>query len=88
MEPKETAIARQRLGKHALAAMDTHATMDELLEAVFIMRSMPRLYKEGSELVSGWMSESQQSVPSRGGGGTSGNQTPPRVEEEAPFQNT
>jgi hypothetical protein len=30
-----------------MAATDTHATIEELLEAVFFVRSVPRLYKEG-----------------------------------------
>jgi hypothetical protein len=29
-----------------MAATDAHATMEELLEAVFSVRSVPRLYKE------------------------------------------
>jgi hypothetical protein len=29
-----------------MAATDTHATIEELLEAVFTMRSVPRLYNE------------------------------------------
>jgi hypothetical protein len=40
------AVAREWLGKHASAATDMHATIEELLEAVFSMRSMQRLYKE------------------------------------------
>jgi hypothetical protein len=30
-----------------MAATDMHATIEELLEAVFSMQSMPRLYNEG-----------------------------------------
>jgi hypothetical protein len=29
-----------------MAATDKHATIEELLEAVFAVRSVPRLYKE------------------------------------------
>jgi hypothetical protein len=33
-------VARQRPGKHVPAVTNTHATMEELLDAVFSMRSM------------------------------------------------
>jgi hypothetical protein len=46
VEPEETAIAGQHHGKHMSAAMDTHATVEELLEAVFSVWSMPRLHGE------------------------------------------
>jgi hypothetical protein len=42
----DAAIARQRLGKHALAATDMQATIEELLEAVLSMRSVPRLHSD------------------------------------------
>jgi hypothetical protein len=32
-----------QLDKHVFMAMDTHATMEELLKAMFSMQSMPRL---------------------------------------------
>jgi hypothetical protein len=35
MEPEETAVARQEVGKHVPAAMNTHAII-ELLDAVFL----------------------------------------------------
>jgi hypothetical protein len=38
VEPEETAVARQWLGKHAPAATNIHATTEELLDAVFSMR--------------------------------------------------
>jgi hypothetical protein len=38
MEPEETVVSRQRLGKHVLAANNTHGTTEELLDAVFSMR--------------------------------------------------
>jgi hypothetical protein len=38
-EPEGTAIARKRRGKHVPTETDTHATIKELLEAVFSMRS-------------------------------------------------
>jgi hypothetical protein len=44
----ETSLAaRQRLYKHVSAATDTHAKIDELLKAMFSMRSVRRLYSEG-----------------------------------------
>jgi hypothetical protein len=42
VKPEEVATARQRLGKHAPMARNTHATIEDLLEAVFSMRSMLR----------------------------------------------
>jgi hypothetical protein len=44
MELEETAVARQLLYRHMSMAMDTHTTMEALLEAVFSMQSVPRLY--------------------------------------------
>jgi hypothetical protein len=57
VKPAEIAITRERLCKHAvarqwlssrhmMAATDTHATIEELLEAVFSVRSLPNLYNE------------------------------------------
>jgi hypothetical protein len=40
VEPEETAVAMQRLGKHVPAATNTHATTQELLDSVFSMRSV------------------------------------------------
>jgi hypothetical protein len=40
---EETAIARQRLGKHAATAADTRAKVKELLDPVFSVLSMLRL---------------------------------------------
>jgi hypothetical protein len=40
-EPEETAVARERLGKHVPAAMDTHAAIEKSLETVFSVRSVP-----------------------------------------------
>jgi hypothetical protein len=46
------AIAWEQLDKHVSVAMDVHTTI-ELLEAVFSMQSMLRLYNEDtSQLVS------------------------------------
>jgi hypothetical protein len=46
VKPAGTAVARELLCKHArcqaMAATDTHAAIEELLEAVFSERSMPR----------------------------------------------
>jgi hypothetical protein len=63
--PEETAVARERLGKHASSVTDTHAAIEELLKAVFYMRSVPRPGTEPN-------SESESGVvvrPSPPGGG-------------------
>jgi hypothetical protein len=39
-KPEEAVVSKQRLGKHAPAAIDTHAAIEELLEAVIFMRSV------------------------------------------------
>jgi hypothetical protein len=36
-----TAVAREQLGKYVPAATDTHATIEESLETVFSVRSVP-----------------------------------------------
>jgi hypothetical protein len=51
MKPAETAVVRERLLKHARcrhlkAETDTHATIEEMLEAVFSVRFLPSLYNE------------------------------------------
>jgi hypothetical protein len=53
VEPEEMAVARQWLCKHVSMATNsrdattyTHATLEEMLEAVFSVGSMQRLYKE------------------------------------------
>jgi hypothetical protein len=38
------AIARQQLGKHTPGATDIHVTREEILEVVFSVQSMLRLY--------------------------------------------
>jgi hypothetical protein len=38
VEPEETAVARQWLGKHVPVAMNTYVTTKEELDAVFSMR--------------------------------------------------
>jgi hypothetical protein len=43
---KEAAIAKQRDGRHLSSAKNKHLTIEELLEAVFLMRSVSRLYIE------------------------------------------
>jgi hypothetical protein len=45
-----TSIARQRLNKYCQAT-DTHATIQEMLEVVFSMRSVPRLYNKATRRV-------------------------------------
>jgi hypothetical protein len=47
VETEETAVAKQRINKHVSAPTDTHTTTDELLEAVFYVRAVLRLYSEG-----------------------------------------
>jgi hypothetical protein len=42
LEPEETAVIMQRLGKHIPTATDTHATIEELLDAVFSVRLVPK----------------------------------------------
>jgi hypothetical protein len=48
VKPAETAVAREWFCKHArcsaMAATDMHPTTEELLEAVFYVRSMSRIY--------------------------------------------
>jgi hypothetical protein len=48
--PRKTSTARQRHSKHVSAVMCNHAKTEELLEAVFSMRSVPRLYKENQRV--------------------------------------
>jgi hypothetical protein len=52
-ELEKTSIARQRLCKHVsiatnhvTTATDTHSMIDELLEVVFCIGSMQKLYKD------------------------------------------
>jgi hypothetical protein len=40
------ADARQHHSKHASAVMNTHATIKQLLEVVFSVPSVPKLYNE------------------------------------------
>jgi hypothetical protein len=46
VEKEVMADARQQRGKHASKVMNTHATIEELLEVVFSVPSVPRLYSE------------------------------------------
>jgi ribosome-interacting GTPase 1 len=46
VEPEELAVARQQLNKHVSVAMDMQATIKELLETMFSMQSMLRIYSE------------------------------------------
>lgn len=46
MEPEETSIARQRLGKQISAGTDTQATIEELFGTMFSIRSVQSGYKE------------------------------------------
>jgi hypothetical protein len=45
MEPEKICTVRQQLGKQIPMATDTNA-IEELLETVFPMRSVPKLYNE------------------------------------------
>jgi hypothetical protein len=58
VKPAETAIAREWLCKHIVPmAKKEHATMEELLEVVFSVQSVPRLYKESAlsqQFTSAW----------------------------------
>jgi hypothetical protein len=40
MEPEDTIIRKQRLGKQVSAATDTQATIEELLGTMFYIRSV------------------------------------------------
>jgi hypothetical protein len=46
VEPEETSIAGQRLGKQVSAATDTQATIEQLLGIMFYIRSVQIGYKE------------------------------------------
>jgi hypothetical protein len=46
VERKEAATARQQISKHAPTATDMHATLEELLDEVFSILSIMRLYSE------------------------------------------
>jgi hypothetical protein len=62
-----TSVARQWLSsRHVIAATDTHATIVEILDAVFSVRSVPRFYKEDQLELQGLVrgSEGRQSVKS------------------------
>jgi hypothetical protein len=52
---RKKSIATRRLGKRAPAATSKHATVEELVKAMFSMRSVPRTYNEDERenLVSG-----------------------------------
>jgi hypothetical protein len=45
-DSEKISIARQWHSKHISVVMDNHSITGDLLEVVFSMRSMPRLYKE------------------------------------------
>jgi hypothetical protein len=49
LKPAETAVARERLRKHIVsAAKREHATMEELLEMVFSVWFVLKVYKESA----------------------------------------
>jgi hypothetical protein len=49
VELEEMAVDRQWMDKHVSVALATHATKQEMLEAVFCTWTMPRLYSEGHQ---------------------------------------
>jgi hypothetical protein len=49
VEREEAAIAMQQHSEHVSAAMNQHATTEELLEVVFSVWSTPRLYSEDEQ---------------------------------------
>jgi hypothetical protein len=49
VEQEDAAVDRQRRGKHISATKNKHATIEELFEAVFSMRPLPRLYSEDQQ---------------------------------------
>jgi hypothetical protein len=51
LEPEETSVALQRLSEHVSLASYRLATIEEILEGVFSVRSMPRLYNEDTGCV-------------------------------------
>jgi ribosome-interacting GTPase 1 len=52
VEQEEMAVARQRHFKYLFAAANKHAAIEKLLEAVFSVSPVPRLYnKEQSEML-------------------------------------
>jgi hypothetical protein len=44
-DPEKTSISRQQHGNHAIAVTNNHKTTKKLLEAMFSMRYVQRLYK-------------------------------------------
>jgi hypothetical protein len=46
VEPEETSVARQRLGKQVSAATDKQATLEELLGMMFSIWSVQNGYEE------------------------------------------
>lgn len=42
VKPEETTFVRKRFGKHVSLATDTHAAIEEILEAIFYMLSVSR----------------------------------------------
>jgi hypothetical protein len=57
VEQEEAAVARHWRGKHVSAATNQHATIEELLEAVFSVQSVPGLYSKDQ-----WEKSVSQSV--------------------------
>jgi hypothetical protein len=49
VEPEVSDVTRQRLGKHISAETNTHATMEELLDAVFLCSPCRIKYSTGNE---------------------------------------
>jgi hypothetical protein len=49
VEQEETAVCRQRRGKHVSRATNQHTTIKEMLDAMFSMRPLSRLYSENQQ---------------------------------------
>jgi hypothetical protein len=60
VRPQKTSLARQRLGKHIPAAMDMHATIEDLLEVVSSIRPVPKFYKEWPVAVKPFLSSKRR----------------------------
>ena len=67
METEETSIARQQLGKQVSTAVDTQATIEDLLETMFSIRSVQNKYKRLQLRIGSRVPEFQVSSYSRVG---------------------
>jgi hypothetical protein len=65
IDPEKTLIARQRLGEHVSAETTALTTTDKMLEVVFSMLSVPKLYMHCTSVVSIQSSASEDSNSKR-----------------------